>query len=318
MLQRRRDGEGREDDGEDEEVVDGQALLDEVTGEELERALRPEPEVHRDVEEQGEEDPDGAPDQGFADVHRVRSAVNDAEVQSQHGQHEDGEADPQGRSADAFYPQGSLPFLATSGDPPVATSAHTGQPAERGLASLRARRGTVSRVPTSANNARCKTSRTLSREPDRSRRRRAPRGDRRGRGKGNGSAESSETHEASFIPPPGVPPAPADRRSPPLPEVRPSPCSLVTRRATARPMRPAARPTAVYASEEASAANALPVGRSRTSIRQHLSIPPRGPFMSTNHTVTRSMRLAETTEREPEAPFGVGAKGLAHLGSLST
>ena len=38
MLQRRRDGEGREDDGEDEEVVDGQALLDEVTGEELERA----------------------------------------------------------------------------------------------------------------------------------------------------------------------------------------------------------------------------------------------------------------------------------------
>src|SRR5437773_6691198 len=62
--------------------------------------------------------------------------------------------------------------LRPSGDLLVATSAHTGQPAERELASLRTRRGTVSRVPTSANNALCKKSRTLSREPDRSRRRR--------------------------------------------------------------------------------------------------------------------------------------------------
>ena len=45
-------------DEEDEEVVDRERLLDQVAGQELERALRAEPEVHADVEDEREADPD--------------------------------------------------------------------------------------------------------------------------------------------------------------------------------------------------------------------------------------------------------------------
>src|SRR3972149_1972932 len=96
-----RDREDREDHEEHEDVVDRQRLLDHVAGRELEGALRAEPEVDAEVEDEGEEDPEGGPGQGLPDAHGVGLAVEDAEIERQHGQHEGGEADPRGRGAGA-------------------------------------------------------------------------------------------------------------------------------------------------------------------------------------------------------------------------
>ncbi len=66
------------DDDEDEQVVHRQRLLDDVTGEELERVHRPEPDVDAQVEEHRQRNPHARPDQGLADAHFVGLAMKDA------------------------------------------------------------------------------------------------------------------------------------------------------------------------------------------------------------------------------------------------
>jgi len=108
------DREEREDDDEDEDVVERERLLDEVAGEELEADLAGggfgveavEREqvgrvgelpggvaVEAEVEGQGEGDPDGGPEAGFAERDGVGLAVEDTEVEGEHGEDEGGEAE---------------------------------------------------------------------------------------------------------------------------------------------------------------------------------------------------------------------------------
>ena len=102
MLVDGRHRERRHDDHEDEEVVDAQAVLGDVAGEELPRVLAagedqdPEPEEHR------EDDVERHPLGGLADPDRVRVVVDDEEVDRE--QHENagerGEPEPGGNVHD--------------------------------------------------------------------------------------------------------------------------------------------------------------------------------------------------------------------------
>ena len=119
MLQCGRDREGREDDEKDKDVVDGERLLNDVAGEKLERTFHPEPDVDPDVESQGQGNPNGRPHEGLSDAHGVCGAVEDTEIECQHGQDEQGEADPQERRADTVDGHGQLLALAPRLTPPA-------------------------------------------------------------------------------------------------------------------------------------------------------------------------------------------------------
>src|SRR6185503_1857326 len=83
-------------------------LFDDVARKKLQRAHGSEPEVHAQVEQEGESDPNSGPDECLSNAHLVRFAVEHAEIQHQQGQHEDGEADPECWRADAFEAHGQL------------------------------------------------------------------------------------------------------------------------------------------------------------------------------------------------------------------
>jgi len=77
-----------EDQGEDEQVVDRQALLQQPRGRELDPGVRPERQAHDEGEHQGEPDPQGAPPGGLPEADHVGVAVReqvDGEYEQDHG-----------------------------------------------------------------------------------------------------------------------------------------------------------------------------------------------------------------------------------------
>src|SRR4029077_16408764 len=70
-------------------------LLDQVASEELERDLMPAPEVQAQVEEQGQPDPDAAPDRRLTEADLVRATAEDAEIEREHRHNERREAQPE-------------------------------------------------------------------------------------------------------------------------------------------------------------------------------------------------------------------------------
>ncbi len=92
--------ECREDDYEDEDVVDRKRLFDDVARQELQGAFRAVPMVDAQIEEQRERDPDRCPRQRLLQLHHMGSAVEDAEVQRQHQQDEKKESGPEEGGAD--------------------------------------------------------------------------------------------------------------------------------------------------------------------------------------------------------------------------
>jgi hypothetical protein len=78
-----------EDDDEDEQVVDRQRLLDDVRAEELERALRSEPEIDETVEAQAQHHPHHRPHQRLAGGDATGLSVEQPEVDGE--QHTDAE-----------------------------------------------------------------------------------------------------------------------------------------------------------------------------------------------------------------------------------
>src|SRR5690606_8847868 len=73
-----------------------------------------EPDVHAKVEQQRERDPDTRPDQGFSDLDHVRLAMEHAEIECQHGQHEHREADPERGRPDRLYGHALAPVVIAS------------------------------------------------------------------------------------------------------------------------------------------------------------------------------------------------------------
>src|SRR5690348_4811718 len=86
--------EVREEQDEDEDVVDRQRLLDQVPGEILESRLRSHDVRDARAEQKRQRDPGRAPHRRFADRDLVRLPVKDTEVQREHDEHERVEADP--------------------------------------------------------------------------------------------------------------------------------------------------------------------------------------------------------------------------------
>jgi hypothetical protein len=95
VLVGRRHLEGTEDEGENEEVVDRERLLDQIAGQELDRRLRAPEEIEPEVEEERERYPDRAPRRRLAPGHGVRLAVEDSDVQGEKEEDEEVEGDPE-------------------------------------------------------------------------------------------------------------------------------------------------------------------------------------------------------------------------------
>jgi hypothetical protein len=92
-----------------EDIVDAERLLDQVTGQELQPDLGTLPNIHCRVERQCQADPNGAPNARLTPRDNVRLAVDDAQIERQHGQHEQIETDPQRRRPDAHGSSPPLP-----------------------------------------------------------------------------------------------------------------------------------------------------------------------------------------------------------------
>jgi len=104
VLVLRGDIEVAEDHEEDKDVVDAQGLFHQVAGEERERGVFgrvggarldsvPE-EVEAEIEEEGEGDPDAAPDERLLHLDGVRLAMEDAKVEREHARDERQEGAP--------------------------------------------------------------------------------------------------------------------------------------------------------------------------------------------------------------------------------
>ena len=94
VLVARRDGECGEDSGEQDDVVDRQALLDQVPRQVGLGGTATRPGPHQAAEAQSDDDPDGAPRAGLAQRHLAGPAVQDEHVQGQHRDHEGEECGP--------------------------------------------------------------------------------------------------------------------------------------------------------------------------------------------------------------------------------
>ena len=108
MLVERRDAERAEDDDEDEDVVDREGLLDEVSGRELDGAIGAEPHVDRAARQGGEEHPNDAPCGGFLEPDDVRLPVEEAEIHEEHERDEREEAGPERGGTDGLKGHGAL------------------------------------------------------------------------------------------------------------------------------------------------------------------------------------------------------------------
>ena len=80
--------EETENQEEDEEIVDTQRELDDVSGDELQRGGAAVPEENHDCEDSGQGDPGHAPDQGFAKLYGVGAAMKHTQVEHQHREDE--------------------------------------------------------------------------------------------------------------------------------------------------------------------------------------------------------------------------------------
>ena len=89
-----RDGEVGEEQGDDEDVIDAEGFLDDVAGEEFEGFVIAHEVPNTEIEGEGEGDPDEGPRDGLFDGDDVAFAVKDAEVERQHDEDKDVEADP--------------------------------------------------------------------------------------------------------------------------------------------------------------------------------------------------------------------------------
>lgn len=85
-----------ENQDEDEDIVDAERLLNEVTRQELQGRARPEPEPHTNVEGQSECNPDGGPCQGLAHPDDMRLSMKQSDVQREHRDDEQRKATPKG------------------------------------------------------------------------------------------------------------------------------------------------------------------------------------------------------------------------------
>ncbi len=86
------DGEIGEDQEKNEEVVYAERLLNQIPGQELERGLGAAPEVDPQAYQQGQDDPEGSPEQRFLDADNMSFALEDLQVQDQHDDDENNEA----------------------------------------------------------------------------------------------------------------------------------------------------------------------------------------------------------------------------------
>lgn len=89
-----RDGEVGEEQGDNEDVIDAEGFLDDVAGEELEGFVIAHEVPDAEIEGESEGDPDEGPGDGLFDGDDVALAVEDAEVERQHDEDKDVEADP--------------------------------------------------------------------------------------------------------------------------------------------------------------------------------------------------------------------------------
>jgi hypothetical protein len=87
------DPEIRKDQDDDEDVVDGKRVLDDVAGDELERRLLAVEVRDKACEPEGERNPDSAPGRGLPYRCRMRLLVENAEVDGEYRQDPDIEGD---------------------------------------------------------------------------------------------------------------------------------------------------------------------------------------------------------------------------------
>ena len=97
MLVHQRHGEGREDQREDEDVVNRQAELEQIAGEVRRAVLRASRQRDQYPERQAQGDVEGAEHRRLAEGRRVSAAVEDEQVEGQDRADGDGEDDPQDR-----------------------------------------------------------------------------------------------------------------------------------------------------------------------------------------------------------------------------
>ncbi len=88
VLVGRRHLKETEDQQEDEKVIDTERKLDDVSGDELQHGGTAMPEKDHASEDRGQCDPSDTPEHGFAKFYGVGAAVEDAQVQHQHGEDE--------------------------------------------------------------------------------------------------------------------------------------------------------------------------------------------------------------------------------------
>ena len=100
--------EGAEDQDEDEDVVDGQRLLDQVAGEVFQPGVPAHESVDARAEQQRQSNPDETPRRRFTSADLVRLLVKDEEVDREHRDDEGIECDPQPQLVHRYAPSGAL------------------------------------------------------------------------------------------------------------------------------------------------------------------------------------------------------------------
>ena len=98
-----RDTKEGEDHQEDEEIVDAQRLLDQITGQELHGRHGAACIVDKAVEYQCERDPDSTPGESFAHLDCVRFAMKNPQVESQQAQNDNCKQNPQISLHNSFF-----------------------------------------------------------------------------------------------------------------------------------------------------------------------------------------------------------------------
>ena len=94
MLKAARYFEIGKDEDKDEEIINRERELDEVSGNEFEAALLTLGPKYEAGKNPCERDPNGAPDGGLAIVNRMCLAIKESEVQTQHKENEGAKTDP--------------------------------------------------------------------------------------------------------------------------------------------------------------------------------------------------------------------------------
>ncbi len=94
VLVGRRHAEVREQQDEDENIVDAERVFDQVAREELDRLGLASPEIQADVEPQRQHNPDDRPGRRLAHGHGVGAPVEHAQVQGQQAQDDNQKRDP--------------------------------------------------------------------------------------------------------------------------------------------------------------------------------------------------------------------------------